>query len=273
MNCLILSGPSMLFHMHERIAGNLILHRWTMSAWLLFWSLPLAAEPLASSVQWKDPSSVRLEVDFPGNGYHASWQLFRCACGDLLIRSELNVPGEVMHGDILLIDNRAVLMRGYEPENADQISLDAPALMMQLALRLLERSVPAGPSAVTQREEVLVQEQTQPIKLETGAAVGGFPPPWSVQGVISPQSDSQRRFDLRFAFNAGGADGAENQSAEMRLSGVADYAVGEFPVSAGSELSAWTLSWRDENDLAELIAPQAGTVAELRQLLKDNPLP
>ena len=231
------------------------------------------AEPLASNVQWKDPSSVRLEVDFPGNGYRANWQLFRCRCGDLLIRSELNVPGEVMHGDILLIDNRAVLMRGYEPENAEQISLDAPALMMQLALRLLERSIPAGPSAVVAREEVEVTDKKNGINLDSGAAVGGFPPPWKLQGKIWPESDSQRRFDLQFSFNAGGAAGDESQQAEMRLSGVADYAAAVFPVADNAALAEWDLSWRDANDPAELISAEAGTVAELRQLLKANPLP
>ena len=39
----------------------------------------------------------------------------------------------------------------YEKEAEELISYDAPALMMQLGLRLLERSEPAGPSAVTKR--------------------------------------------------------------------------------------------------------------------------
>jgi len=246
---------------------------WVSAVLLMVLSGPAWGEALSKNVQWKDPSWVRLEVDFPGNGYHASWQLFRCSCGDLLIRSELNVPGEVMHGDILLIDNRAVLMRGYEPEYAEQISLDAPALMMQLALRLLERSVPAGPSAVTQRKEVMVQDDKNPINLDTGAAVGGFPPPWNVEGFIWPQTDGQRRFDLKFSFNASGAAEAESDQAQMSLSGVAEYEAAEFPVTADAEVGGWELSWRDDNDVAELISAEAATVGELRQLLKANPLP
>jgi hypothetical protein len=226
------------------------------------------AEPLSAKVQWKDPSSVRLEVDFPGNGYHASWQLFRCECGDLLIRSELNVPGEVVHGDILLVENRAVLMKGHEESSADQISFDAPALMMQLALRLLERAEPVGPSAIEKHREVDVVDDVNYISLDSGEAAGGFPAPWSVKGSITPITDSQRQFDFTFTFNTGGAAGTKEQEGQMRLVGVAEYAASVFPLDANLLLSDWDLSWRDENDVASLVVDQEVTLAELRRLLK-----
>jgi len=229
------------------------------------------AEPLKPEVKWKDPSSVDLEVDFPGNGYHASWELFRCDCGDLMIRSELNLPGEVVHGDILLVGKRAVLVRGYDADSAEQISFDAPALMMQLTLALLERAAPAGPSGVTEREEVLIEDSSNYINLDSGGAVGGFPPPWSATGAIWPQGESERRFDLNFHFNAGGAGGSPEQEGEMRLSGVADYAAGEFPLSPDTDLSEWDLSWRDQDDSAAGAAKNADTLAELRALLKSEP--
>jgi hypothetical protein len=233
-------------------------------------TLPAWAEPLATDVQWKDPSSVDLKVDFPGEGYNASWQLFRCACGDLLIRSELAVPGEVVHGDILLVDNRAVLTRGFGPGSAELVSIDAPALMMQLALRLLERAQAKGPSAVDQRQEVAVEDTINFIHLESGGAVGGFPAPWSVKGSIWPQGDSQRRFDLLFKFNAGGAAGSPDQAGEIGLSGVAEYAAGEFPLATDMDTSGWELSWREENDAAAARAGSIINLADLRQLLKNN---
>ncbi|HLF30729.1 MAG TPA: hypothetical protein VI566_06835 [Xanthomonadales bacterium] len=240
------------------------------SAVLALVTPPARAEPLAAGVQWKDPSSVDLKVDFPGEGYNASWQLFRCTCGDLLIRSELAVPGEVVHGEILLVGNRAVLMRGFDPGSAELVSIDAPALMMQLALRLLERAQAQGPSAVDQRQEVAVEDTINFIHLESGAAVGGFPAPWSVKGSIWPQGDSQRRFDLLFKFNAGGAAGSEEQAGEIGLSGVAEYAASEFPLAADMETSAWDLSWREENDAAAAGAGSVKNLADLRQLLKKD---
>ena len=105
---------------------------------------------LPAETRWADPSSVQLNIEFPGDGYHASWELFRCGCGDLLVRAELNVPGEVETGDLLFVEGQAVLTRGFGKYKAEAASsLDAAALMMQLALRLLERSEPGGPARIS----------------------------------------------------------------------------------------------------------------------------
>ena len=119
-----------------------------LSILLLFSAMPVLAE-LPPETRWADPSSVRLDVEFPGNGYHATWDLHRCDCGDLLVRSELSVPGETETGETLLVAGRAILSRGFGQHQEELgASLDAPALMMQLTLRLLERASPAGPSAI-----------------------------------------------------------------------------------------------------------------------------
>lgn len=230
------------------------------------------AAELAADVQWKDPSWVRLEVDFPGDGYHASWQLFRCACGDLLVRSELSEPGEVVNGDVLLVANRAVLSSGYDEGDQELLSFDAPALMMQLALLLLERSEPNGPAAVTKKQKADVVDEINYINLDTGSAAGGFPAPWSVRGTLSPEGDTKRRFDLKFTFNTGGAAGTAEQRGQMRLSGVAEYAAGEFPLADDLELKAWRLNWRDAKDPASNSADSVRTLGELRALLKTRGL-
>jgi len=229
---------------------------------------PALAGDLPATTQWKDPSSVRLEVDFPGDGYHASWELFRCTCGDLLVRSELNTPGEVVRGEIVLVENRAVLMRGYDPANAKEISFDAPGLMMQLALRLLERTAPGGPGSISRKTSVELEDKVNFINLDTGAAAGTFPAPWSVSGSISPLNDTERQFDLRFKFVAENPNGGEVQKGEMRLSGTAQYAPGEFPLAPGTELSDWDLSWRDAKDEAIVQAEKLTTLEQLRALLK-----
>jgi len=231
---------------------------------------PAWAAGLPANTQWKDPSSVRLEVNFPGQGYHASWDLFRCTCGDLLVRSELSAPGEVVRGEIVLVANRAVLMRGYDPEHAGDISFDAPGLMMQLALRLLERATPAGPAAIAKETEVAVEDKVNFINLDTGSAAGTFPAPWSVSGTIWPQNDTERRFDLLFKFVVADPAGGEAQDSEMRLSGIAQYAAGEFPLAASAELSGWDLSWRDEKDPAAGKAKKLTTLEQLRAVLKED---
>lgn len=230
--------------------------------------VPAVAEPLPADAQWKDPSAVELEIDFPGQGYSARWQLFRCDCGDLLIRSELEEPGAAVHGDIVLVGNRAVLTRGFGDAADELASVDAPALMMQLALRLLQRIEPAGPSAVTERREVTVEDPVNPIHLDTGAAVGGFPAPWSVTGAIWPVGDTERRFDLAFAFDTAGMPGADGGEGRMRIAGTAEYAREPFPLEPGMELGDWTLDWRDPEDPLAAGADAPATLADLRELVR-----
>lgn len=229
----------------------------------------LSAAELARETRWADPSRVRLDIEFPGNGYHANWELFRCDCGDLLVRSQLEVPGSTERGETVLVGGRALLSRGFgDGPSGDAASLDASALMMQLALRLLERSVPAGPSAVTSAIEVDVEDKINHIHLDTGDAAGSFLAPWSVSGRIVPAGEARRRFDLRFEFHAG--QPGEAQQAEMRLSGVADYAHSDFPLAGSSRLEGWELSWRrPEDTAAAAAAPEI--LQELRELLRVNP--
>jgi len=228
-------------------------------------SATLQAE-LPAETRWADPSRVQLNVEFPGDGYHATWELFRCDCGDLLVRAELNVPGEVETGDLLLVQRKAVLTRGFGKYKAEAAgSLDAAALMMQLALRLLERSEPAGPSRITSPVEVDLLDEINHINLDTGSAEGGFRAPWSIAGSISAESETQRRFDLRFTFSAGAP--GEVQQASMRLHGLAEFAETDFPVSGSSMIGDWDLAWRNEDDA---VRGKAKTLDELRALIRKN---
>ncbi len=235
---------------------------------VLFTSMIVTASAAAAGVpaetRWADPSRVRLNVEFPGDGYHASWELFRCECGDLLVRAELNIPDESVSGDLLLVKQAAVLSRGFGKYREEAAaSLDAAALMMQLALRLLERSVPGGPAGAGEKLDIDVQDTINHIHLDTGTAVGGFRAPWSIAGEVAPAGETARRFDLRFSFSAGAP--GEAQQASMRLSGQAEFADTEFPVPGNSRIDQWDLSWRDE-EARMTGSPQ--TLEELRELIR-----
>jgi hypothetical protein len=239
----------------------------TRILWLLVLIGPVSDRTLAAlpaETRWAEPSFVQLNVEFPGDGYHASWELFRCDCGDLLVHADLNVPDESISGDLLLIERKAVLSRGFGKYRAEAASsLDAAALMLQLAARLLERSEPGGPVRVTEVIEVDLEDRINHINLDTGTAVGGFQAPWSIEGKISPLGDTRRRFDLRFHFTVPAEGGVVESS--MRLFGEAEYAPGEFPVSGSSPLSGWDLSWRNEEDA---VSGSPATLDELRALLR-----
>lgn len=226
-----------------------------------------AASGLEPGLAWSDISAVRLDVEFPGDGYHASWLLNRCECGDLLVESELSLPGEVDKGELLLVGQRAVLERGFKSKELEtQMSWDAPALMMQLAAFLLQRTLPDGPASVFQRTVVSFEEQREGIALDSGNAVGGFPAPWSVTATAEPHQQTHRRFDLKFSFSVPG----QQARADMRLRGTADYASRDFPLAGDMSLRDWHLSWRNENDPAKN-QEKPSNLAELRALIATTP--
>jgi len=232
----------------------------------LTWALPAPAD-LPPQTRWADPSSVRLDVEFPGNGYHATWNLHRCDCGDLLVLSELSIPGQTETGETLLVEGRVILSRGFGQHQAELgASLDAPALMMQLALRLLERSSPAGPSAINAAVEVAVDDDISPIHLDSGGAEGSFVAPWSLQGSIQPVSATQRRFDLQFRFSTGNP--GEELVGSMRLYGLAEYAASEFPLSPSMPVQDWQFHWRDAADPAASMVQSDSTLEELRSRIR-----
>jgi hypothetical protein len=260
MSALAAPGPRLQLRLATALA----------SLWLGVWSgwISDARADISPDTRWADPAHVKLGVDFPGDGYHADWELFRCECGDLLVRSELNVPGEVEAGETLLVGGRAVLSRGFAQEPELGSSLDAPALMMQLALRLLERAEPGGPAKVTEARAIDVLEETSAIQLESYSASGGFQAPWALKGSIEPAGESRRRFDLSFEFTVGA--GSEVQRGTMRLKGVADFDLLEFPLAGSAPLAKWTLSWRGEDEPAELAAKKPETLDDLRALLRNQ---
>ena len=231
-------------------------------------ALPLGATAeIAPETRWNDPSRVSLNIEFPGDGYHASWDLYRCACGDLLVHSELDLPDETDKGETLLVAGRAVLYRGFAGHESEYgASLDAPALMMQLAAQLLERLEPGGPSRITRKTELSVQEDERHLALDTGTATGAFEAPWSASGTLSPGDGDTRRFDIRFTFSVPAGQGV--QQASMRLKGTADYARAAFPVAGDEPLADWTLTWRDAEDAARAAAAGVKTLDDLRALLK-----
>jgi len=251
---------------------NLRLNRGLALVFLLFSAIPASGvqAELPPATRWADPSSVRLDVEFPGEGYHATWNMARCDCGDLLIESELSAPGEVESGESMLVGGRVVLSRGFGDTDAELLgnSLDAPALMMQLVLSLLERVAPDGPSASAGNSEIAFEEPLNPIHLDSGGAAGSFWAPWSVKGTIKAPTESQREFDFHFRFSTGNP--GEELIGSMRLWGTADYAKKSFPVEPLSALDDWVVSWRDEEDPAKAAADDVQTLQALRKLLQQT---
>ncbi len=221
---------------------------------------------------WNEVSAVRLQVVFPGDAYNASWNFWRCRCGDILVNSDSNLPGESHQGDMLLVENRAVIYRGFGSERPEEVmSIDAPSLMLKLVFQLLERARPGGPSSVSSRAYIEIENSDAPVTLDSGQAVGSFFPPWSVKGRLTPSRDDAVQFELHFTFNASPPGTGPEQIASIDLSGSVDYLPQEFPISDDRTLDDLRLVWRDRNDPAIYGSEDIATLGELRSHIKASP--
>jgi hypothetical protein len=240
---------------------------WLVLALALPASAP-GAENLAPGTHWAQPWFTRLDARFPGQDFHARWDFHRCDCGDAWIKAEETLPEGISRGEMLLVDGRVLLVRGFEGRGEDlRAMVDSPLLMLQLLFVLLQKTEPSGPLAVTERRELSHADAMYPLQLETGAAKGGFPAPWDVRGLAYRFDDGSHRFDLKFGFEMQ-LIGQTKSRSEIHLSGILDYRQRDFPLGGDLDLADWKLiALRDEE--AEYFADhRAGTLAELRALAR-----
>ena len=211
---------------------------------ILLSSLPVAGQDtIVAGTVWSQPFFTRIDATFSGDVFHARWDISRCACGDMHIRAEETLPGEIRRGEQVLLDGNALLVRGYESHQGELSSLlDSPVLMMQLLFTLLGKIEPTGPSSVNDKFEVDVREPDFGIELDTGIAFGLFPAPWSVAGTVAPGVQGRVAFNLRFEF-ATHQQGREPDRSQVRLEGFLDYAEQAFPIDESEILDGWKLDW------------------------------
>ena len=111
---------------------------------------------------------------------------------------------------------------------------------------LLQKAEPSGPPAVDAALRTEISESSFPVELDSGAAFGLFPAPWSLSGTIEPGADSRCRYELKFEYSlmvAGRSAGREH----IVLSGFVDYVEKPFPVADSSLLDGWSLEWLQKN--------------------------
>jgi len=216
---------------------------------ILLSSLPVAGQDrIAAGTAWSQPFFTRIDATFSSDVFHARWDISRCACGDMHIRAEETLPGEIRKGEQLLVDHSVLLVRGYESHQGDLSSLlDSPVLIMQLLFILLQKAEPGGPAAVTANLEAEISEPKLHLELDTGIAFGLFPAPWSVAGTIGPRVQGRITFDLRFEFTVHQQDQEPGQS-QVLLNGFLDYVEQPFPVDESEILDGWKLDWLQSSE-------------------------
>ncbi len=231
------------------------------------------AQKIAAGTGWQEAGVTLLDVDFPGTGFHARWEFFRCDCGDLLIRLEQTAPDGVLTGEMVLVDGQVILARGLVAQSADlEMMIQAPGLMLQLAFGLLQRAIPGGPADVPVDLDISVEEKKAGIEINTGTAAGHFGAPWSLDGRVWRAGPARRRFTLDFGF-AGPSGEDLGQRGKISFSGGQDFGADGYPLADETPLDGWKLQWISKGETQPADPPEGQTLGELRAAAKALSMP
>jgi hypothetical protein len=157
------------------------------------------ADTAQATSEWAKGNRVLLGVTQERLGFSAQWRFQRSANGDILLELEETRAGQARAGALLLVANGALLARDVPLARGRELdSFNGPLLMLQLVLRLLERSVPAGPESIKRELTIAAAEPERAVKVSAMGADGEFLAPWNVKGRVGPGADGQIRFELQF---------------------------------------------------------------------------
>jgi len=169
---------------------------------------------------WHEAAHMLLAVFEPAVGFSGSWQFDRASNGDIRIVKEEQRMGTVVKGSVMMIcDDAAMLTKGLTPaRGSEQREIDGPVLLLQLALRLLERGVPQGPQGVTRETLLDMREVNDPISVRRGTTASSeFLPPWRLQGKAVRLGEDKIRFEMKFAYST---LAAKDRQFEMEIEGL-----------------------------------------------------
>jgi hypothetical protein len=148
---------------------------------------------------WAKGNRILLGVTQERAGFSAQWRFQRSAGGDIVLDLEESRGGRLRAGSLMLVADGALLARDVPLERGRELDgINGPLLMLQLALRVLERAAPGGPGSVKRDIRIELSEPEKPLKVTGVGADGEFFAPWSARGILGPAADGQIRFELEF---------------------------------------------------------------------------
>lgn len=149
--------------------------------------------------EWAQGNRILLGVTQEKLGFAAQWRFERAGNGDIFLEKQENRAGRMEAGALLLIDSGALLARDMRLEPGKELdAINGPLLMLQLVLRLLERAVPGGPSAITKDMQVDISERSRSLVVTGIGADGEFVAPWTLRGTVGPAGKGSVKLQLEF---------------------------------------------------------------------------
>jgi hypothetical protein len=141
----------------------------------------------------------RLKIHFESVDGDADW-LFELASGsEYRITLDERLGESPVAGVLMVLGGRVMITSGLELEPGSETdSLDAPALVQQLTLKLLQHAYPQGREQVLGVESFRIRREHLHLSAATSRAFTEFAPPWMVTGSVDNGNFDWVDFELQF---------------------------------------------------------------------------
>lgn len=175
-------------------------------------------DPCGKHTGWNDYEAVRLRVQ-QGASVNDYFMQSSRENGDLQVDVDISDPKSPQNGTVLMVEGRTFAGKGLTLTKGSEIdAIDGPLLAVILTEKVLSRAVPDGPGAVTKKLQIAHKDKETGIQFATPSAQGFIPPPWSVDGVVSPNVDGSVDFSLTLKWKNKNAKNV-SQTMAVNLSG------------------------------------------------------
>lgn len=226
--------------------GFLAVHCPPMTLAALLLALPLAASAdCGKDPECDDPSAwarfttIDLTVSSPDFPEVFRWNgRFDHEVLDIAIDVDAPKVKPPQKGTVALVGGRIMLTRGIAMESGSEIdALDAPVLNMKLAMILLGRVFPEGPSGISGQRRIDRTDKVG-IKYATPSASGYIPAPWRLKGKVAKLAGERVAYDLALTFPAD-QPGRKRKTVTMKMNG--EFGMLGRPVFLDTDsLEGWT---------------------------------
>lgn len=141
----------------------------------------------------------RLTVHFESSDGKADWLFEISAADEFKITLDEQFGDTPVRGVLIVIEGKVMITSGLELEPGSETeSLDTPALVQQLALKLLQHAYPLGREQVLGVGEVRLDRENLYLTASTSRASAEFAPPWEVHGYVDNRNLDWVDFELDF---------------------------------------------------------------------------
>ena len=186
---------------------------------------------------WSAGNRITLKVTPPGESGSVTYGFLIAGNGDLQIDIVEQSPAEKSAGTILLVSGRMMATRGLKlPPGYEIDTLDGAGLSWQLASQLLERGAPGDPRNLSEPVRIDVLEKKDPISVQTTAAGGSYPAPWTAKGSVKPLGGGRVAFNVDFGFRP---PGSSAKLFQFRYSGTWEQAQPPPVIEDAMSLKGW----------------------------------